>query len=61
MHVITLSLNEYLELVEADQKLSALEAYGVDNWEWYDEAMKSLEEDLDEEVQMQAVGYHDRP
>lgn len=30
-------------------KLDALETYGVDNWEGYDEAMRSLEEDEDDE------------
>ena len=29
-------------------KLDALEAYGVDNWEWYDDAMSSIT-DKDEE------------
>lgn len=27
------------------RKLDALEAFGVDNWEGYSEAMRSLEED----------------
>ena len=30
-------------------KLEALEAYGVDNWEGYDEAMRSLEADEEED------------
>lgn len=30
-------------------KLDALEAYGVDNWEGYDEAMRSLIEEEDDE------------
>jgi hypothetical protein len=30
-------------------KLSALEAEGVDNWEWYDEAMSTLAKDEDDE------------
>jgi hypothetical protein len=30
-------------------KLDALEAAGVDNWEWYDEAMSTLTEDEDDE------------
>lgn len=32
------------------RKLDALEAGGVDNWEWYDEAMSSLsdEDEIDE-------------
>lgn len=31
------------------RKLSALEAGGVDNWEWYDDAMESLREEEDED------------
>lgn len=29
------------ELIEADDKLRKLENGGVDNWEWYDEAMSA--------------------
>ena len=44
------------ELLAAEEKLSALEAYGVDNWEWYGDAMESLsefdiEETEDEEIE----------
>ncbi len=45
---ITISKKEYDELVNAFYKLNALENAGVDNWEWYDEAMKSLSEDEDD-------------
>lgn len=34
---------EYRELLDRSEKLAALEAGGVDNWEWYDEAMSSLD------------------
>lgn len=30
-------------------KLSALEAGGVDNWEWYDEAMSVLDDEAEED------------
>lgn len=35
---------ELEKLWEAYDKLAALERCGVDNWEWYDEAMQSLYE-----------------
>lgn len=35
----TISKEEYEELLERDRKLSALEAGGVDNWEWYGESL----------------------
>jgi hypothetical protein len=42
----TISKEEYEELLDRDRKLSALEAGGVDNWEWYGE---SLSQYYDEE------------
>lgn len=41
-----ISKKEYQELMERNRKLSALEAGGVDNWEWYSE---SLSQYYDEE------------
>jgi hypothetical protein len=35
----SIDLKRLKELEKAEQKLLALEAGGVDNWEWYDEAM----------------------
>lgn len=35
----TISKNEYEELLDRNRKLSALEAGGVDNWEWYSESL----------------------
>lgn len=32
----------YEELVEKERQLNALEAYGVDNWDGYSEAMSSI-------------------
>ena len=41
---INISPEEYQRLTEADNKLDALEAAGVNNWEGYDEAMDILSE-----------------
>jgi len=49
------------ELLKAERKLQALEANGVDNWEYYGEAMSpiAMEEDQ-EEVKEDAVQHlHD--
>ncbi len=35
----SISKKEYEELLDRDRKLSALEAGGVDNWEWYGESL----------------------
>ena len=40
---ISITTDEYNMLCEASRKLAALEAAGVDNWEWYDDAMATLE------------------
>ena len=42
---VVLSDNRHEELIEAERKLGALEAAGVDNWEWYGEAMSALDGD----------------
>lgn len=39
---IVITREEYDSLLEDSEKLAALEAQGVDNWDGYDEAMKSL-------------------
>jgi hypothetical protein len=41
-HVIT--KEEYDELYESHSKLCALEAWGVDNWEGYDDAMSHIDD-----------------
>ena len=51
---IAITIIEKLEKYKANSeprlaKLDALEAAGVDNWEWYDEAMSTLTEDEDDE------------
>lgn len=39
---ITISRERYAELDAAEDKLNALEAAGVDNWQGYDIAMEEL-------------------
>ena len=41
---ITISKKEYESLLEDSEKLSALEAAGVDNWEGYDNAMEMMQD-----------------
>jgi len=37
---ITISRERHKELLDAERRLDALEAAGVDNWEGYDEAIR---------------------
>jgi hypothetical protein len=41
---VTISKKEYEELVKDSEKLSALEAAGVDNWQGYDNAMEMMKD-----------------
>lgn len=43
----TISKKEYEELLDRNRKLSALEAGGVDNWEWYSESLSQYYGDED--------------
>lgn len=45
MSNIQISKEEYARLQDRDDKLRALENGGVDNWEWYDEAMSGYNEE----------------
>lgn len=36
---VLISYEEYLELLDRDDKLQALESGGVDDWEWYSESL----------------------
>jgi hypothetical protein len=47
METVTISKTEYDQLIEDRLILQALYAGGVDNWEWYDESLKALQEDED--------------
>jgi len=42
---MSLSAQRLKELERAEAKLAALEAGGVDNWEWYGESLKSYNEE----------------
>lgn len=50
MSEVKISKRELEELYRSQRKLQALEAGGVDNWEWYDESLKELrkEDEYDE-------------
>lgn len=37
---VTISKKEYESLLDDEKKLRALEAGGVDNWEWYSESLE---------------------
>ena len=39
---VTISKKEYIKLLIAEEKLTALECYGVDNWQGYDDTMEFL-------------------
>ena len=41
---VTISKSEYKHLMDAADKLLALEEMGVDNWEGYQDAMEALRE-----------------
>lgn len=43
--LVEMELSRYEELIRAEKKLIALENAGVDNWEWYDDAMETMEEE----------------
>ena len=47
--VVTITADQYEQLLEDSSRLSALRAAGVDNWEGYDYAMELLRE-WEEEV-----------
>ena len=47
--MVTISADQYEQLLEDSARLSALRAAGVDNWEGYDYAMEILRE-WEEEV-----------
>jgi hypothetical protein len=40
----TISKEQYQQLLDRDRKLAALERGGVDNWEWYGEALKDYDD-----------------
>ncbi len=42
---VTITESDYKQLREDQDKLWALETYGVDNWEGYSDAMQSLKDE----------------
>lgn len=46
---VTIATEEYEELLDASDKLAALQDAGVDNWEGYAEAMAIFYEDEDDD------------
>lgn len=47
--MVEIPRKHYQELLEKATKYDALEAYGVDNWGGYGDAMQSLEDEEEEE------------
>lgn len=45
---VRITTEQYAELLRESRKLRALENAGVDNWEWYGDAMSELYDDEDE-------------
>ncbi len=45
---VTITREEYETLKRETAKLAALEAGGVDNWEWYGEALADFWDDKDD-------------
>ena len=45
---VTITKSEYNTLLKANWKLQALEAGGVDKWEWYGESLEDYWKFLDE-------------
>lgn len=46
--MVEITQEEYLNLVENSKKLACLEAWGVDNWEGYGEAIEDYASQEDE-------------
>lgn len=49
VELVVLTPAQYKELDKRDRKLRALEAGGVDNWEWYSDSLEDHYEDDEEE------------
>ena len=45
---IEVDKDTYTELLIASAKLNMLEEAGVDNWEWYEEAVEDLDDEINE-------------
>ena len=47
---VKVPLKEYIQLVNDQNELEALDQNGVDNWGWYGDALKDLEEFTESEI-----------
>jgi hypothetical protein len=47
--MVTIQRTTYEDLLRRSRELAALEAFGVDNWAGYGDAMQSLHEDEDDD------------
>lgn len=45
---VTITMEEYKDLLESQALLDALEAYGVDNWSGYSDAVAEFYGEIDE-------------
>ncbi|MBU2061727.1 MAG: hypothetical protein KKH44_07770 [Bacteroidetes bacterium] len=52
---VTIESTRLQELEDAEAKLSALECGGVDNWEWYDQAMEQYNKKLKKRENIQEL------
>lgn len=48
--MITITKKEYEEMKRELRKLYALEAGGVDNWQWYDASLEDYRKELGNEL-----------
>lgn len=53
MSEVKVSASKLKELQRDQAKLRALECGGVDNWEWYDEALKEYRETIEHEENLE--------
>lgn len=47
--MVEITEERYKELIDREKKLLALEAGGVDNWEWYADSLEEYWAELEEE------------
>ncbi len=43
INTVTILMKEYIELKSCEAIVDALYKHGVDNWEWHDDAIASIE------------------
>jgi len=48
---VTISVDEYLELLNDSEAMAALMASGVDSWDWYDAALDGVVYTLLDDIQ----------